>query len=232
MKHLKLIFALFAMLALGVGNAWGAEAEVYSADFTSVETHSYTQNKTFTLNSKSWTSSVSQVSSKVFYLGCNSNNKAKGVLNDNSTFSEIVTALKSVDSKYSANVSTAHAYAMLFDNAYTNVTRVSFGWAGGNNAFQVYLFGYSNSSWSLLKQTNYATSGTTVAGSVEWTGEATDYTKFAIVARPGTTTSVASNKTLRASTFKIYATEDAGGSGETVVSLIPKNGCLLGGKFT
>ena len=25
MKHLKLFFALFAMLALGVGNAWGAE---------------------------------------------------------------------------------------------------------------------------------------------------------------------------------------------------------------
>ena len=207
------------MLALGVGNAWGAEAEVYSADFTSVATHSYTQNQTFTLNSKSWTSSVSQVNSKVFYLGCNSTHKAKGVLNNNSTFSEIVTALKSVDSKYSANVSTAHAYAMLFDNAYTNVTRVSFGWAGGNNAFQVYLFGYSNSSWSLLKQTNYATSGTTVSGSVEWTGEATDYAKFAIVARPGTTTSVASSKTLRASTFKIYATEDAGGSGETVVSL-------------
>ena len=212
MKHLKLFFALFAMLALGVGNAWGAEAEVYSADFTSVATHSYTQNMTFTLNSKSWTSSVSQVNSKVFYLGCNSGNKAKGVLNDNSTFSEIVTALKSVDSKYSANVSTAHAYAMLFDNAYENVTKVSFGWAGGNNAFQVYLFGYSNSSWSLLKQTNYATSGTAAAGSVEWTGEATDYTKFAIVARPGTATSVASSKTLRASTFKIYATEDAGGT--------------------
>ena len=25
MKHLKLFFALFAMLALGVGNAWGAD---------------------------------------------------------------------------------------------------------------------------------------------------------------------------------------------------------------
>ena len=28
MKHLKLFFALFAMLALGVGNAWGAEYEL------------------------------------------------------------------------------------------------------------------------------------------------------------------------------------------------------------
>ena len=36
MKHLKLFFALFAMLALGVGNAWGAET---------VETISYSNHK-------------------------------------------------------------------------------------------------------------------------------------------------------------------------------------------
>ena len=34
MKHLKLFFALFAMLALGVGNAWGAE-ETYTYKFSS-----------------------------------------------------------------------------------------------------------------------------------------------------------------------------------------------------
>ena len=32
MKHLKLFFALFAMLALGVTNAWGAEATVYTSN--------------------------------------------------------------------------------------------------------------------------------------------------------------------------------------------------------
>ena len=32
MKHLKLFFALFAMLALNVGNAWGAEATVYTSN--------------------------------------------------------------------------------------------------------------------------------------------------------------------------------------------------------
>lgn len=32
MKKLKLFFALFAMLALGVGNAWGAEATVYTSN--------------------------------------------------------------------------------------------------------------------------------------------------------------------------------------------------------
>ena len=33
MKHLKLFFALFAMLALGVGNAWGAESLQVTLDF-------------------------------------------------------------------------------------------------------------------------------------------------------------------------------------------------------
>ena len=32
MKHLKLFFALFAMLALGVGNAWGAEYELVTSE--------------------------------------------------------------------------------------------------------------------------------------------------------------------------------------------------------
>ena len=35
MKHLKLFFALFAMLALGVSNAWGAESKQVTLDFTS-----------------------------------------------------------------------------------------------------------------------------------------------------------------------------------------------------
>ena len=32
MKHLKLFFALFAMLALGVGNAWGADSGITASD--------------------------------------------------------------------------------------------------------------------------------------------------------------------------------------------------------
>ena len=32
MKHLKLFFALFAMLALGVGNAWGANSGIAASD--------------------------------------------------------------------------------------------------------------------------------------------------------------------------------------------------------
>ena len=33
MKHLKLFFALFAMLALNVGNAWGAEEIITMSTF-------------------------------------------------------------------------------------------------------------------------------------------------------------------------------------------------------
>ena len=44
MKHLKLFFALFAMLALGVGNAWGAETTVYTETF---EDASYTTSTTY-----------------------------------------------------------------------------------------------------------------------------------------------------------------------------------------
>lgn len=204
--------ALLSFLAVPMGMRGQTRdyAVLYSADFTTVETHSYTQNKTFTLSDKSWTASVSQVNGGVFYLGCNSNNASKGILNNNSTFSAVVTALKAADATYNSNYTTAHAYALLFDNAYDDVTKVEFNWAGGNNAFQVYLFGDSGSGYVLLGHTDYATSGASVAGSVVWTGDATDYTKFAIVARPGTTSSTATNKTLRASTFTLYESTSGG----------------------
>ena len=179
-------------------------AELYSASFTTVATHQYTQNKTFTLSGKSWTASVSQVNGSVFYLGCNSNNASKGVLGNNSTFSAVNTALTAEDNQYTSG--TDHAYALLFDNSYSDVTKVVFEWDGGNNAFQVYLFGDSGSGYVLLNKRNYASSGTSVSGSVEWTGTSTNFTKFAIVARPGTTSTTATNKTLRASKFRIYKT--------------------------
>ena len=179
----------------------------YSADFTSVETHSYTQNTEFELGGKGWVASVSQVNAGVFYLGCNSTHASKGVLNDNSTFASVVAALAANDSVYSESVSTAHAYALLFDHPYNGVKTVTFEWAGGNNAFQVYLFGDSGSGYTLLASENYATSGQAVSGSVSWTDSSTttNFLRFAIVARPGTTSSTATSKTLRAGTFSIAA---------------------------
>ncbi len=206
-KQLYLKFWLLAMLfsIVGASPAWAQEyTQLYEAQFTNVANHSYTQNKTFTLNSKSWTASVSQVNGGVFYLGCNSSHSSKGVLNNNTTFSSVVTALCNADATYNSKKTTAHAYAMLFENAYSEVTKVRFEWVGGNNAFQVYLFGDSGSGYVLLSSTNYSTSGQSVSGNVEWTGSATNYTKFAIVARPGATNSTATNKTLRAGAFYIY----------------------------
>ena len=178
---------------------------LYSCDFTSVETHSYTQDKEFTLNEKSWTASVSQVNSGVFYLGCNSTHAAKGILNDNSTFADVVTALSSADSTYAENVATAHAYALLFDNAYDHVGAIRFTWSGGNNAFQVYVFGDTGSGYVELSHVNYSDSGSAVPGSLTWIApEALNISKIAIVARPGAQSSTATSKTLRAATFEIF----------------------------
>ena len=46
MKHLKLFFALFAMLALGVGNAWAESVEMSSFSATSADMDNYISYKT------------------------------------------------------------------------------------------------------------------------------------------------------------------------------------------
>ena len=57
MKHFKLFFALFAMLALGVGNAWGAETLYKNALFkiaNCTKNSSYTGIVTCTIGTDSW----------------------------------------------------------------------------------------------------------------------------------------------------------------------------------
>ena len=220
-KTIKATVAFAMAIGAGVGAAisspsanpvYADYAELYNASFVSVADHSYTQNKTFTLGGKSWTSSVSQVSSSVFYLGCNSSNASKGVLGNNDTFSEVEGALIATGTTYTSG--TSHAYGLLFNNSYSDVTKVVFGWSGGNNAFQVYLFGKTALGYVQLGYTNYATSGASTAGNVTWTGDATSYTGFAIAAKPGTPTTNATSKTLRASSFVIYET-NSGGSEQT-----------------
>ena len=222
-KIVKAVLGFTMAIGAGVGAAMSssnsnrlyAEAgdNLYSSgEFSTVATHSYTQNKVFTLSSKSWTASVSQVNSEVFYLGCNSSNASKGVLNNNSTFSSVVAAVRAEDTAYNNNYQTAHCYALLFDNSYDNVGQVTFTWNGGNNAFQVYLFGDKGSGYELLDSVNYATSGAAVSGSVSWSAQAEgeDFVKFAIAARPGATGSTATNKTLRPGTFVIKEGATAG----------------------
>lgn len=192
---------LFAVL--GFGMSW-AQSQLYTCDFTSVSPFSYAQNKTFSLGGKQWKASVAQVNSGVFYLGCNSSNAAKGVLNDNGDFADVYAAVAAEDDNVT---NTSHEYALLFNNEYKNVANVEFAWDGGNNAFQVYLFGDMGAGWLLLEQTDYAEAAYNVAGSVKWSsaGSGVDFTRFAIVARPGTPTTVASNKTLRAKSFTLVS---------------------------
>ena len=204
-KLLLTRFALLVAMITGAGaTAWAEDTytELYSASFLGQSNYSYTQNKELTLSGKKWTISASQFSSSVFYLGVNSSNAAKGVLGNNSTFEAEDAILDATDEEYISK--TTHAYAMLFANTYSEVSKISVEWTGGNNAFQVYLFGDSGSGYVLLSSTNYATSGTSEAGSVEWTGEATTFNKIAIIARPGTANSTATSKTIRMSSFKLY----------------------------
>ena len=211
----------------GAGQIHAAEGDTLysSGQFSSVSTHSYTQNKTFTLSSKSWAASVSQVNGSVFYLGCNSNNASKGQLQNNTTFTAVFNALKAADSHYNSNYSSCHAYALLFENAYNTVGEVTFTWNGGNNAFQIYLFGDKGSGYVLLDSENYATSGASVSGSVSWTatGDGENFTKFAIAARPGTTSGNATNKTLRPGTFVIKEGSSGGGDDPVAVTGVTLN---------
>ena len=210
MKKTSLLKSMLLLCALivGSGSVWADYEELYSATFTSLDAFSYTQNKTFTLSSKDWKASIAQLNSSVFYLGCNSSNAAKGILNNNDDFSDEVTALCGEDDTYNDSKATAHAYALQFDNSYDDVTKIEFNWAGGNSNFLVYLFGDSGSGYELLEKTDYSSYSASTAGSVVWTGSATDFTKFAVVARPYgvNTSSLVTNKTLRATTFKIYET--------------------------
>ena len=197
-------FLIAIMFLIGIGNSWGQIDTIYSCDFYSLSTYSYSLNHTATLNGKDWLISTSQYNGGVFYLGCNSSNSAKGVLagaaatnpNNTGVWDDVISILTTVDGQYSA---AAQAYAMLFDNACSQVTDIKVTWQGGNNAFQVYLFGDSGNGFQLLSSTNYATSGTAVEGFVEWSGNKTNYNKLAIVARPGTATGNATNKTIRMS---------------------------------
>ncbi|MDR2010714.1 MAG: T9SS type A sorting domain-containing protein [Bacteroidales bacterium] len=209
---LKTIAIIVFMNLLFSFSAKSAEGDIlYSATFTSVSAYSYALNKNITIDQKNWTISSSQQNGGVFYLGCNSGNSAKGILggtatvnpNSNGFWDDVIDAWILEDDMASNSV---QAYALMFDNAYDNVGEVTLSWSGGNNVFQVYLFGDKgdNNGLVLLNHTNYAISGTDEHGEVKYTTSiAENFTRFAIVARPGTSTTTTTNKTIRISNFLI-----------------------------
>ena len=96
MKHLKLFFALFAMLALGVGNAWGALTEEYSYTFTAKQ---FSNNSTAkTLGSVTWTPATTWSSGSGYWgydgtkgqqWGSSSNTLNKMILTSGTSFSNV-----------------------------------------------------------------------------------------------------------------------------------------------
>ncbi len=185
--------------------------EVYGGNFqTGGANISYAKNTSYTIGTLDWTASVSQISSKVFYLGANATHIEKGKLgnidategpNSDGKWTTLASAIASVDSTYDST--TEQAYALMTEGVVADISEITFEWVGGNAAFKVYLFVYSNGSWILPSVTPangyvVASSGTTAAGSVTRTfDESTSITKVALVARH---TAVG---TLRVSNFSI-----------------------------
>ena len=169
-RHRMRSVLLVLGLLLGSMSVWGAEGDnLYSGDFTTVSNHGYTQNKTFTLSSKSFKSSVSQVASSVFYLGTNTNatNVPKGVLNDNNDFSSVVTALRATNSTYNTNYATAHAYALLLSDGFNGVGNIQFSWSGANGAGTAYIFADLGSGWEMLVS-KAVSNGTSTSGNIAY----------------------------------------------------------------
>ena len=221
MKKLKFFLSLLMLFTFSLGTMWAAQGDtIYTCLFSDAKAASYTMNGTITLKKKDWKASVYQVSSGVFYLGCNSGNASKGLLagtgsdnpNNAGAWDDAVAAWEAADAKYGTD---KHAYALRFDSLCSSVGKVVFAWEGGNNAFVVFLFGDKGSGLELLDSTNYATSGTTVADSIVWTGTTANFSKFVIVARPGAKNGNATNKTLRAKKFAVL--EGSTGPSVTVV---------------
>ena len=195
MKHLKLFFALFAMLALGVGNAWGAEASftIKFKDNGSDASTALTAT-TFTKQVAEGADLIKSVSTSYCYPGtgglkCSSNNNNGTftlTLNNSYTISKIVLNVKN-------------------KNATTKTVKV------GNTSFS------TSDSWS-----------TTSFKDLAFTGAETTSDKIT-VSLAGTTNK---KRVAYIASMTVYYKTDESGSGETVVSLTPKNGCLLGGKFT
>ena len=200
MKHLKLFFALFAMLALGVGNAWGAGNYVkvttapsdWSGDYLIVyESDELAFNGALTtLDAVSNTVSVTITNNQI--AATDAMNKAKFTINASGH-------IKSASGYYIGQSSNANGLKSSKTQSYTNTLTI-------NSDASVHIV----SGGAYLRYN--PTSGQTrfrYYKSSSYTGQ-------------------------KAIHLYKYVEEQGGDEGgeETVVSLIPKNGCLLGGKFT
>ena len=201
MKQLKLFFALFAMLALGVGNAWGAETlyktALFGENYNSKKVSSYTD--TWTATNDGFVVTV---------VNANNNNNGWAYIKmGRKSYTSVgsITTQAAIDKPISKVTMTIDAVTAKNINSIKLKTSTD-----GSSFVEVGNFTISKGEQSVT--INNPTANL--------------YYQIEVDCNTG------SNGSIQISKVQYYATEDAGGSEETVVSLIQKNGCLLGGKFT
>ena len=195
MKKLKLFFALFAMLALNVGNAWGAE-EVYFEGFE--ENHRTSGSNSYTASAKTygdWTLTYADA------------------VTSGSPLTGTAHVIMRV-AKNTTNSPSLVSKALLSNNV--SVTKVS--WNCKGNTAQTLKVSYSTdgSNWvekysaSLGSKANKSFTLDNVPGPI--------YLKFVV----SVATSTGSNRDANIDDITIEGTSSGSGNEEPVVSLIPK----------
>ena len=188
MKQLKLFFALFAMLALGVGNAWGAETlyktALFGANYNSKKVSSYTD--TWTATNEGFVVTV-----------VNANNNNNG-------WAYIKMGRKSYTSVGSITTQAA------IDKPISKVT-MTIDAVTANNINSIKLKTSTDGS-SFVEVGNFTISKGEQSVTIN-NPTANLYYQIEVDCKKG------SNGSIQISKVQYYATEDAGGSGETVVSL-------------
>ena len=208
MKQLKLFFALFAMLALGVGNAWGAEETVvYTETF---EDSAYKTSTTYN------NSTEKKHGPTNYQWGVLCGTPNTGAHNGSKAFAM----------RYYKSVSKTPTLTQYFD--INNVDAISF-WSkteSTNNKLNVEYSTDGGSSWSSLASN---ISVTTLYKEYSY-NFSTQQAKVRLRFTIGTTTE---KKSMFIDDIEFISTSSTGsGTEETVVSVIPKITFLGQAKFT
>ena len=196
---IKSMLILLMLFLLGAGSK-AQEKVLTSGDFAGLAAFSYTADKSIDMGDDAWLVSTSQLSAKVFYLGCNTNSQANGILSA-SSWGDVISAIKGVVTSFDEK--TKHAYAMQLNTSYNKVSRITMNWSGSNAVFNVYLF-VDEGNGLVYKTTAEAASGANAVGSISCDfATPINATRVVWVAIPTTNT-----KTLRINTYEIKGMEE------------------------
>lgn len=186
MKQIYKILISSLIFALPIVSGLESEAAtktniLYNCSFLDATTSSsYSQNKTFDLAEKTWAVSSYRCNSTGFFFGSSSDSNTSYSL-DNEKFPGVADAWKSADSQ---SESATIVYALLFDNEYDDVTKISFAWSGvSGGSASVFLLVDKGTGFESGAKTE-----TNAESSIDVSFEASAVKRFALVMRPGTET--------------------------------------------